>query len=91
MNAREIEVHISELVLHGFPPGAGNDIGDAVKAELTRLLTTGETPERLRATTNFDRLAGAPVRGSAAPTDLGTEIARSVHRTLTPTNEERRP
>jgi hypothetical protein len=36
---RSIELHIEELVLHGFSAGDRNRIADALRVELTRLLT----------------------------------------------------
>jgi hypothetical protein len=44
MNPREIEVHIEELVLHGFPPSARRQIGDALESELRELLAARGVP-----------------------------------------------
>ena len=38
--AAAIELHIEELVLHGFAPGDRYRIGDALERELVRLLAT---------------------------------------------------
>ena len=39
-----IEMHIEELVLHGFEPGDRHAIGDAVERELARLLSEHGLP-----------------------------------------------
>jgi hypothetical protein len=39
-----IELHIEELVLHGFKPGDRHRIGEAVERELTRLLVEQGLP-----------------------------------------------
>ena len=44
MNPREIEVHIEELVLHGFAPSDRWHIGDALESELQGLLITHGFP-----------------------------------------------
>jgi len=44
MNPREIEVHIDELVLHGFAPEARWQVGDALESELRSLLAEGGVP-----------------------------------------------
>jgi hypothetical protein len=91
MNPRAIEVHISELVLHGFPPGAGGSIGDAVQEELARLLGNGETLESFRADGSIDRLAAASVHLSNQDRVLGSDVARSVHGALADHQQERSP
>lgn len=44
MNPREIEVHIEELVLHGFAPETRWQIGDALADELRGLLSSRGIP-----------------------------------------------
>ena len=41
MAPARIELHIEELVLHGFAPGDRRPLGEAVERELTRLLGGG--------------------------------------------------
>lgn len=38
MNPRAIEVHIEELILHGFEPGVPWNVADALESELRGLL-----------------------------------------------------
>jgi hypothetical protein len=76
-----IELHIEEIVLHGAEPADRLRIGDAVEAELARLLATGEIStqgdvERINAGTR--RL---PTGANA--TTIGTQVARAVHGGLT--------
>ena len=42
-----IELHIEELVLHGFAPGDRHPIGDAVEHELIRLFAEQGLPSLL--------------------------------------------
>jgi len=78
-----IEVHIEELVLHGFDPHDRHAIMDAVQQELGRLLA--ERGVSAHAPLDVPRLdAGtiqlAGTRGGAA----GASIAQAVHSTLAP-------
>ncbi len=79
-----IELHIEELVLHGFDARDRHRIGDAVQRELTRLF--GEPLDRtpLR-TTNADSLDAGEfkVEPSARPERVGYAIARAIHDRLT--------
>ncbi len=47
MNPREIEVHIEELGLHGFPRSARWQIADAIENELRQRLTKGWSSRRM--------------------------------------------
>jgi hypothetical protein len=80
-----IELHIDELVLHGFAPGDRHAIGDAVQHELTRLLAEqGLAPSAVanheRAHVNAGEFHVAPA--SKAPA-VGAQVARAVHGGLT--------
>lgn len=77
MTRPNIEVHIDEVVLHGFAPGDRAGIGDALERELGRLLA--------------ERGLAVPVadvgvaRVDAGPIDRGGgggAIARSIHGAL---------
>ena len=77
MRKPNIELHIGELVLHGFQPADRHRIGDAVQAELSRLVT-----ER-----SIDVHAAARLSLSAAPVHLphnppartvGAHVARAL-------------
>lgn len=80
MNKRNIELHIEELVLHGFPPGDRNRIAGAVEHELAMLVT-----ERglMQDVTNGEiaRLDGGSfqVAQDSKPETTGAQIARAVY------------
>lgn len=78
-----IELHIGELVLHGFTPADRHRIGDAVERELARLLgdegVAGLDNDLQIHRLDGGRMATPPDAGGAA---LGAEIARAVHGAL---------
>lgn len=79
-----IEVHIEELVLHGFAPGDRYRIGEAVERELARLIAEREIPNALSGDVHIPRLDGGSFQTGAdgKPGVAGVEIARSVHNSL---------
>ena len=79
-----IELHIEELVLHGFAPGDRTAIGAAVEQELARLLATQNVSSSLmqsREAPVFDGGSFQVASGSMSET-LGTLVAQSVHEGL---------
>jgi hypothetical protein len=76
------ELHIEELVLHGFNPADRRRIGEAVERELTRLLDEQGIPGR--GDVQISRLDGGNITlaPGARPEAVGAEIARSVHGSL---------
>lgn len=93
-----IELVVDELALIGFDARDGAGIGDAVQAELARLLGTPDAPFVARLTHRASGTHVATVdagnitlgaRGRAASN--GRHIARAVHRALsvTPQTEKR--
>lgn len=80
-----IEVHIEELVLHGFAPGDRHGIGEVVEQELTRLLAErGVSPEFAKQNTveNLDGGSFQVSAGSKAET-IGCQVAQAIHGELT--------
>jgi hypothetical protein len=76
-----IEVHIEELVLHGFAPGDRYRIGDAVERGLARLFAEQGVPPSLAQESELAKLdAGAfkiaPGSGGEA---VGAQVARKVY------------
>jgi len=89
MRTSNINLHIEELVLHGFAPGDRYTIADAVERELSRLLTEDFADpgysSLLTSNTGPARLdAGSfQVDALSKPNSIGTQIAKAVHGGLT--------
>jgi hypothetical protein len=81
MRPSRIELHIEELILHGFPPAARHHIGDALVRELTRLLTEEGVPPSLAAGGESARLNGGTFQSTHdTPVEaIGAQIARAVY------------
>ncbi len=76
MNPREIEVHIEELVLHGFDPRSRWAIGDALETELRGLLAAQGLPATWR--DNPARVDAGAIR-LTNPSATGGKIAAAIH------------
>ncbi len=76
-----IEVHIEELVLHGFASKDRYAIGEAVQRELQRLFTEQGLPESLAAGYEVTTLnAGAfTVKPGTKANKMGAQVAQSVY------------
>lgn len=79
-----IELHIEELVLHGFQAADRRHIGDAVERELARLLTEQGVTGIASGPTHIDRIDGGEIRVAAGvrPHAIGAQLARNLHRGL---------
>jgi hypothetical protein len=77
MSPREIDVHIEELVLHGFAPGGRWQIGDALENELRRVLAEKGLSAAWR--TNLETLDASAIR-LTSPAETGKRIAAAVYR-----------
>ncbi len=77
-----IELHIDELVLHGFDHGDGHRVGEAVEKELTRLLTEQGLP--VAESIDIERLDGGSCRFSPVcdARAVGRVVAESIHKGL---------
>jgi len=76
-----IELHIEELVLHGFAPGDRHEIGAAVERELARLFAEQGVPASLANGGVIGCLNGGSfsvTRGSK-PEVIGSQVAQSVY------------
>jgi hypothetical protein len=80
MTPREIQVHIEELVLHGFSPADAPGIRAAVEREMARLFVDGGVPASLSGGAARDRIDAGTFEGSQEQpaADLGTKGAQSV-------------
>lgn len=81
-----LELHIEELVLHGFKPGDRHAISDAVQVELTRLLTEQGVSSSLAQGVEVPRIDGGSfnVKANSKPNAIGTHVAESVYKGMNP-------
>lgn len=79
-----VTVHIETLVLHGFPGGSRHDIGDALQAELARLLAADGIADTVAHAEGNAVVDGGeftlPARGDVHASGAG--IAQRVHASL---------
>ena len=79
----EIRLHIDQLILSGVPVSDRDALGDAIRGELTRLLSAGALPPALAHTRQIPSLnAGAVQVASPQPHALGTQVAQAIHSSL---------
>jgi len=76
-----VELHIEELLLHGFSPRDRYAIRDAVEHELTRLIVSGGLP-CIAAETVIERLDGGrfKVAQDVKPGAAGKQLAQTLYR-----------
>lgn len=77
----DVELHLEELVLHGFSPGDRYRIGEAVERELTRLFIEQGVPPSLAQGGEVAHLDGGMFKvapGSKAEA-IGAQIAQAVY------------
>lgn len=81
MTRKNIELHIEELVLHGFAPGDRSRIGEAVQQELTRLFVEQGVPRSLSQGGEIGRLdAGAFEMTTGTKAEVvGAQIAQAIY------------
>jgi|NGEPerStandDraft_6_1074524.scaffolds.fasta_scaffold28236_3 hypothetical protein len=79
-----IDLHIEELVLHGFAACDRHKIAEAVQIELTRLLSAQAPQSLLSTPLAFERMNGGVfnIKAGAKPQATGKQIARAVFRGL---------
>ncbi len=81
MTPARVELHIEELVLYGLAPADRHRLAEAVRRELTRLLTEQGVPPRLSRGGEVTQLDGGSfhaepgLRAEAA----GARVARAVY------------
>ena len=84
MKPMNLEVHIEELVLHGFAPSDRYRIGEAVERELGRMFSEQGLPPSLGKGGEVARLDGGAFemgRDSKAEA-IGIHMAQAVYRGL---------
>jgi hypothetical protein len=77
----DIDLDIDELVLHGFAPADGEQIGAAIRHELARLVAEQGLPAGLGTGAAIPRLDGGAFQVAAgATTDtIGAQVAHAVY------------
>jgi hypothetical protein len=78
-----IELHVEELVLHGFAPGDKHRIADALQTELRQLLAQRGLPAGL-ASSAGGRAPDVKLSPREGPRAAGQRIAAAVHAALAP-------
>jgi hypothetical protein len=84
MKPYNIDLHIEELVLHGFAPGERATIGAAVQRELTRLFTEQGIHPSLGSGCEAERVDGGTfqVQSGAKGNVIGTQVAQVIYKGL---------
>jgi hypothetical protein len=80
-----LNLHIQDLVLHGFGSIDRYRIGEAMEHELARLFSAQGAPRSLSGPTAVDLLDAGVIKidSGAAPEPIGIQLARAIHETLT--------
>lgn len=80
MKRANIELHIEELVLHGFAPGDRYHIVEVVERELTKLLMEQYKPLLLTINREVVRLDGGTLKLAPGPTveSFGSQLAEAL-------------
>lgn len=81
-SASTLRLHISELVLHGFPSPSRYSIAESAKVQLTTLLTDRGVPTEFRTTgeQSFIDAGSFPLGPNAHPDAIGSLVARAIYR-----------
>ncbi len=81
-----VELHIDELVLHGFAARDRHHIAAALERELTRLIAQGDVAHPPGGSMQLDRIdAGSfHLDPAARPGHIGQTVAQRVYRQLSP-------
>ena len=81
MTPKSIELHIEELVLHGFSPGDRYRIAEGVEQELSRLFADRGVPESLAEGGEIVSVDGAAfeVAPRSRAEAVGAQVAQAVY------------
>jgi len=84
-HAGNIELYIDQLVLHSFPRGDRQRIGEAIRQELLRQLGEQGIPDALARQDHVARLnAGSvQVEQGGRPERIGMQVAQAVYGSVT--------
>lgn len=81
MTRANVELHIEELVLHGFAPGERHNISDAVERELERLFSEQGAPSQLSLSAEIVDLDGGSFEAAqgSRPEVIGSQVAQALY------------
>ena len=79
MKSKEIELHIKQLVLHGFSTADKYHIGVAMKRELTRLMNRQGFSAVSSGVVSVDA-SSFTATANATPEHIGSRVAECVYR-----------
>lgn len=81
MTQKNIELHIEELVLHGFALGDRYRIAEAVEHELAALFAEQGAPQSLNRDGAIERLEGGTFEAAqgSKPETIGAKVAQAVY------------
>ena len=85
MHKRIVELHIEELILHGFPRHERYSIGEAIEMELTRLFAEQGIPSLFSAGGSIESLNAGTINlnPKTKPINVGKNIAGTVYKGFT--------
>ena len=81
MSSPNIELHIEELVLSGFPRAQRYEIADAISQELQRLFGERGVPQSVTTSAAVERVDTGvlEIEPPARPEAVGTGIAQQIY------------
>ncbi len=85
-SAGAIEVHIEQIVLHGYAPGDTHRLGEALQAELTRLVQKHGVNSSGMGNLSLQTLDGGRLKAAERPSTeaLGARLAQRIHQVIVP-------
>jgi hypothetical protein len=88
-----VQLHIQELILHGFAPGDRFEVMAAVERELSRLVNETGTAAGIKASKEVRQLEGGAfeVQPGARADAIGAQVARQIFRGLNGLSETQTP
>jgi hypothetical protein len=83
--SQQIELHIEELILHGFPPDRRYAIAQAIEMKLTRLLTEQKIPAALKqdGIVRSINAGSIHINNESKSEATGNKIANAVYKCFT--------
>jgi hypothetical protein len=81
LSPHAVDLHIEELVLHGWTPSEARRVGAALQDELGRLIAASDLPGSLAGRAEIAKIDAGQARHSSSvgPEAAGVDIARAVH------------